>query len=138
MHDLPRHSIINRLVTLIATIGVVSLTVGISTTWATLTITSSSITSDSSLNINSSIFTTNGTFQGPLRDVVSVKDYGADGTGVADSAAAFQSAHDALGSSGTLFIPCGTYKLTSQINTTKSVWWRGAGSNCVVINFVPT
>jgi hypothetical protein len=51
------------------------------------------------------------------RDMVSVKDFGAVGDGVADDTAAIQLAIDQVGSSSAIFFPRGTYKTTSKIVT---------------------
>lgn len=62
---------------------------------------------------------------------VNVDDYGADPTGVADSSAAFQAAHDAIGGAlaggGTLFVPEGIYKLDSRVVIAKNVDVVGSG-----------
>jgi hypothetical protein len=56
------------------------------------------------------------TVQSKLRDVVSVKDFGAVGDGMADDTAAIQAAVDYLRGTirgGTLLLPAGTYRVTS-------------------------
>lgn len=55
------------------------------------------------------------TVQSKLREVVSVKDFGAVGDGVADDSAAIQAAVTSLASGGTVFFPRGTYRLISDI-----------------------
>lgn len=52
-----------------------------------------------------------------LSEVVSVKDFGAIGDGIADDTAAIQAAIDAVSTDGggVLFLPIGVYKLTSTI-----------------------
>lgn len=52
------------------------------------------------------------TVQSKLRDVVSVKDFGAVGDGVADDTAAIQAA---LNYGGGLFLPSGNYKISSSL-----------------------
>jgi hypothetical protein len=67
------------------------------------------------------------TAQAKMRDVVSVKDFGAVGDGVTDDTAAIQAAEDACATSGqALWFPAGTYRCNSGI-TKKSVNWFGAG-----------
>ena len=66
------------------------------------------------------------TVQGKLRESVSVKDFGADPTGVADSTAAMQAAIDSLAQGGTLYIPAGYFKFSS-VSTTKAICIRGQG-----------
>jgi hypothetical protein len=55
---------------------------------------------------------TQRTVQAKLRDTVSVKDFGAVGDGVADDTAAIQAA---LNTAHSVFLPQGTYKITSQL-----------------------
>ena len=52
--------------------------------------------------------------------LVSVKDFGAVGNGVTDDTAAIQDAIDTLSAAGggTVFLPAGAYKITSNINIT--------------------
>jgi hypothetical protein len=66
------------------------------------------------------------TVQSKLRDVVSVKDFGAVGDGVADDTAAFTSAVAALPSSGGIVIVPDAvgYKITSSIVCAKPVLWK--------------
>lgn len=57
------------------------------------------------------------TVQSKLRDVVSVKDFGAVGDGVTDDTAAIQAAlNTASGVGLTIYIPKGTYKTTATLN----------------------
>lgn len=56
--------------------------------------------------------------QDKMREVFSVKDFGAEGDGVADDTAEIQAAVDALGDDGELLFPPGTYKITAPINFT--------------------
>lgn len=60
-----------------------------------------------------------------------VLDFGADPTGVADSAAAFTAA---LAASGLVYIPNGTYRLNSTITLASNKVLYGAGYDCVAIN----
>ena len=68
---------------------------------------------------NSVLFTQSGTgavertVESKLRDVVSVKDFGAVGDGVTDDTAAINAA---LAASYTVSFPAGTYRLTSTVN----------------------
>lgn len=70
-------------------------------------------------------------------------DYGADPTGAADSAAAFQAAFDdanAAASGAVIYVPPGTYRLngtvTAEITSgTKSVIFQGAGMQATVLKY---
>jgi len=56
------------------------------------------------------------TVQAKLRETVSVLDFGADPTGVADSTAAIQAALTAMSGTGTyVYMPTGTYKVSSAL-----------------------
>jgi hypothetical protein len=55
------------------------------------------------------------TVQSKLRDVVSVKDFGAVGDGVTDDTAAIQAAIDSVAGPVCVLLPAGTYKTTSTI-----------------------
>jgi hypothetical protein len=61
--------------------------------------------------------------------VANVRDFGADPTGVSDSAAAFQAALDA---SNDVFIPAGTYKVLSQINLNTNTYLFGEGVSSTI------
>lgn len=71
------------------------------------------------------------TVEDKLREVVSVKDFGAVGDGVADDTAAVQAF---LASGGTLDWGSGTYRITAQaaITATKDIHWRSSGAKLVV------
>jgi hypothetical protein len=66
------------------------------------------------------------TVDSKLKDVVSVKDFGAVGDGTTDDTAAFIAAHAALPSTGgTIIVPSATaYLITSSIVCTKPVLWQ--------------
>jgi len=69
------------------------------------------------------------TVKSKLQEVVSVKDFGAVGDGITDDTTAIQAAVNALsaaGVGGTVYLPAGTYKVTSNITIT---WPNGADSN---------
>lgn len=58
------------------------------------------------------------TVQSKLRDVVSVKDFGAVGNGLADDTVAIQNAIDSLTiTGGTVFFPPGTYRIARNVGT---------------------
>jgi len=70
------------------------------------------------------------TVESKLQDVVSVKDFGAVGDGVADDTAAIQAAITTSLNryNQTVFFPCGVYKVTSLITITQGVMLMGEGS----------
>lgn len=82
------------------------------------------------------------TVQSKLRDVVSVKDFGAVGDGVADDTAAIQNAVNAVyaAGGGIVRIPEGSYLISSQIDCYKGSARRikivGDGQNATYINTV--
>jgi hypothetical protein len=68
--------------------------------------------------------------------VVNVLDFGADPTGVADSTNAIQDAIDSI-TTGVVYLPAGSYKITSKISANKSgINIVGAGTDVTYI--VPT
>lgn len=78
------------------------------------------------------------TVESKLRDVVSVKDFGAVGNGVADDTAAIQAAlNAAVGVGLTVYLPSGTYKTTATLNW--PIDWPvalvGAGVEATHINY---
>jgi len=81
--------------------------------------------------------------QSKLRDIVSVKDYGAVGDGVTDDTAAIQAAWDAIKSgNGTLFFPRGTYRCDSALNFTVNYYsgnhFHAIVGDCATIDFSNT
>ena len=67
-----------------------------------------------------------------LRDVVSVKDFGAVGDGVADDTAAIQAAINALPEYSSLHFPQGDYYITSSLVCTKAINFVSDGSASIV------
>ena len=71
---------------------------------------------------------------------INVLDMGADSTGVADSTAAIQSAIDTAiarpsdGTSSTVYLPAGTYKITDTLSINKDVRFVGDGGDATIIN----
>lgn len=70
------------------------------------------------------------TTQAKLRDVVSVKDFGAVGDGVADDTAAFNAA---LTAASSVYVPSGTYRTTATITLYGSKKLVGAGRTSTAI-----
>jgi hypothetical protein len=64
--------------------------------------------------------------------VINALDYGAVGDGIADDTAALQAAATAA-AYGTLFIPKGSYKVTSTVNLPRSINVKGAGQDATII-----
>lgn len=75
------------------------------------------------------------TVQAKLRDVVSVKDFGAVGDGVADDTAAIQAALD---TGNSVYLPDGTYKTTSPLYLDGGAVLLGAGNANVTIKKTTT
>ena len=65
-----------------------------------------------------------------FQEMVSILDFGADPTGITDSTTAIQAALNAT--SGTTFIPAGTYKITSPLVIPGSISVVGQGHNSVI------
>lgn len=68
--------------------------------------------------------------------VVNVLDFGADASGVSDSAPAIQAAIDSV-TTGVIYLPAGTYKIASKISANKS-GINIVGDGADVTNIVPT
>jgi len=76
------------------------------------------------------------TLTSKLQDTVSVKDFGAVGNGTADDTAAIQAAIDAAYNSGSqpvraVYVPSGTYKITSTLTGRVSIIGEMSGKNNV-------
>jgi len=67
------------------------------------------------------------TAQSKMRDVVSVKDFGAVGDGVADDTVAIQAAINACPQGGAVMIPNGTYLINDELIINKAMTIRGDG-----------
>lgn len=76
------------------------------------------------------------TVQAKLRDVVSVKDFGAVGDGVTDDRTAFQNAINS--GAQTVYVPLGTYKIASTLNITQEVMIIGSATMGCILNFTGT
>lgn len=75
------------------------------------------------------------TVEQKLQEFVSVKDFGAVGDGVADDTAAFASAIGAYADAKTIYVPAGTYLITSKLDLGINKKIIGAGARNVLINF---
>lgn len=75
------------------------------------------------------------TVQSKLRDVVSVKDFGAVGDGVTDDTAAIQAAIDAIfaAGGGEVFFPKGTYLVSAMLEMRNEVSLRGVGDESQIL-----
>jgi Pectate lyase superfamily protein len=72
--------------------------------------------------------------------VYNVKAYGASGNGTSDDTQVFNSAYAACSAAGggAIFVPPGTYKLTSGFIFTSPCAIIGVGSAVTVLNYIPT
>jgi hypothetical protein len=115
---------------------------GATSNGTTVSLTSPSITTPTGIVATDINYTATGTgavartLANKVSDWVSVIDYGADPTGVADSTAAFNRAYAAAVYGGTVFMPAGNYLLNSYTNNSiidttpypnKAVTLRGVG-----------
>jgi hypothetical protein len=75
------------------------------------------------------------TVQAKLRESVSVKDFGAVGDGVADDTAAFQNALGGYSTRRSVFVPAGTYLITSTLAMGVYKELIGESSQTSIINF---
>ncbi len=74
------------------------------------------------------------TVQSKLRESVSVKDFGAVGDGVTDDTAAIAAALLA-GSGKKVYVPAGTYKITSTLTVPTSTYFYGTGLGSSIIQY---
>jgi hypothetical protein len=73
------------------------------------------------------------TVQAKLRQVVSVKDFGAVGNGTTDDTAAIQTAINATVGGGTLLLPVGTYLVSATLTFTSVITFQGQGVGSVIL-----
>lgn len=79
------------------------------------------------------------TFLDRARDIVSVKDFGCKGNGVADDTSCIQAAINAVAASGRVHFPKGNYKVTSTVTVSNNgVHLTGDGPYATQITFAPT
>jgi hypothetical protein len=73
-------------------------------------------------------------------EVISVKDFGAVGNGIVDDTTAFQNAADAAAFGGSIYIPVGTYNISSAITwNAKALTWYGDGpASSVIVGIADT
>jgi len=69
------------------------------------------------------------TVQAKLRETVSVLDFGADPTGITDSYAAIQAA---LNANSSVYIPKGTYRITTELTLNSNQFLHGDGAASVI------
>jgi len=73
-----------------------------------------------------------------LMTVISVTDFGANGSNGSDSRAAFQAALNAAKPGDTVSVPAGTFDISGALNVPSGVTIAGLGSNSSHINFTLT
>lgn len=72
-------------------------------------------------------------------DWINVKAHGAIGNGTTDDTAAIQASINALPSGGgVVYLPSGTYKITSALTIVSDIFLRGAGANATIIKQTST
>lgn len=95
--------------------------------------------------VQDGIYAVNSNVQSKLREIVSVKDFGAAGDGSTDDSAAIQDAYDYLISKGggELLFPLGTYKVNTTLSfggtgmnqNSANITVRGAGGYSTTLDF---
>lgn len=87
-------------------------------------------------NLNTSLIATGSLSARSLKDrfsdIVNVKDFGALGNGVADDTAAIQAALDVDSGAKMVYLPAGTYKITSALLLNNDNYITGAGRSAVL------
>lgn len=73
-----------------------------------------------------------------LAGFITPQDYGAVGNGSTDDTTAFQSALNATGTNGTLYIPAATYVITAALTVPSSINILGSGVNTTIIKQTTT
>lgn len=73
------------------------------------------------------------TLQARLRDVVSVKDFGALGDGATDDLAAFNAAIAAVAGGGTVLVPAGTFMLSNTLKVKNKIRLVGQGRSATIL-----
>lgn len=68
-----------------------------------------------------------------FQEFISVKDFGAVGDGTTDDTAAFSAAITAVGTTGqSLYVPAGTYKITSVLTSSENLHMFGDGDSSII------
>lgn len=78
------------------------------------------------------------TAQDKMRDIVSVKDFGAIGDGIIDDTAAFQTAINSFINTGSIHIPAGEYFISTSLNISKAIAFVGEGRGISSIRYTGT
>lgn len=73
-----------------------------------------------------------------MRDVISVKDFGATGDGTTDDTTAIQNAITATPKAGCLYFPRGKYKITDELQLTKPILIVGDGPGHILEGYDTT
>ena len=72
------------------------------------------------------------TWDSKLKDIVSVKDFGATGDGTTNDATAIQAALDAASGKSKVYLPEGTYMIGATINVPSNTHFIGSGKSSVI------